>query len=263
MTTRRFAAAFVAYGVAGVAAAQGVVDRGQADLGPNSASQRVVEPGNAQFSPETALTDRFGPASPSQLADLYHRGDVSRRYLYQAPGITALYNQSSYLTRDAAGVVGLNRANSASGQMVAITPADIVYVLSPELINGPAVQWVDDEPGVGQVDHRLLLTPLGSTTPATGLDGRLSTQVDGRYDADNPRVVDLEAIHQQRRGAERDPRLVERSRRWVEEREREREAAAAAAQAAEDEPGDDASAQAADGPDDPQPQPQPGVSAED
>jgi len=122
----------------------------------------------------------------------------------------------------------------------AITPADIVYVLSPELLNGPAVQWVDDEPGVGQVDHRMRLTPLGSTTPATGLDGRLSTQVDGRYDADNPRVVDIEAINQQRRGAERDPRLVERSRRWREAREREAaEAAARADQASTD---DEASA---------------------
>lgn len=260
ITTRQLAAACVACGVAGLGAAQGVVDRGQGDLGPNSASQRYVEPGNAQFSPETALTDRFGPASPSQLADLYHRGDVSRRYLYQAPGVSALYNQSDYLTRDATGLVGLNGVNSASGRLVAITPADIVYVLSPELLNSPAAQVAEDGPGVGQVDHRLLLTPLGSPTPAAGLDGQLSTQVDGRYDADNPRIIDLAAIHQRHRGAERDPRLVERSRRWVEEREREREAAAAA-QALEDETRDEASAQAEDGSDDPQPQP--GVSAED
>mgnify|MGYP000156206636 CR=1 FL=1 len=235
MTTRQVAAAAVAFGVAGLGSAQGVVDRGTSDFGPNSASQRYVEPGNAQFSPETALTDRFGPASASQLADLYHRSDVSRRYLYQAPGFAAVYNQSDYLTREATGLVGINGANNASGQLVAITPADIVYVLSPELLN-QSVRVVDDAPLPGQVDGRLRLTPLGSTTPSTGVNGRLSTQVDGRYDAANPRVVDIAAIEQQMRGAQRDPRLVERSRRWREERERERAAAEEAARAADEVP---------------------------
>ncbi|MEM9416701.1 MAG: hypothetical protein AAGA29_14670 [Planctomycetota bacterium] len=207
-------------------AAQGqVVDRGTADLGPNNASHRVVHPGIAQFSPEAALTDRFAGNPATRLADLYHQPDAQRRYLYQAPGVTALYNQSDYLTRDGLGVRGINGNNTSNGQVFPITPADIVYVLSPELLQQrPAVQ--DRAPVPGQVDRRVAPTPMQAGPYANSVGGMLDTRIDAHLDTAQPNIVDVQAIHDQRRGAQRDPRLVERSRRWHEERERERAAQA-------------------------------------
>ncbi|MFI4862336.1 MAG: hypothetical protein ACIAXF_16855 [Phycisphaerales bacterium JB063] len=217
----------------GAAYAQGqVVDRGTADLGANSASQRVVEPGIAQFSPEGALTDRFGGQAGPRLANLYHEADVDRRYLYRAPGVTALYNQSDYLTRDAQGVGGINRNNAGNGAVYAIAPADIVYVLSPELLE-PRAAREPLPPSPGQIDRQVSPTavqpgPYGSTA-----GGMLNTRIDGHIDTAEPRIVDVAAIHQQRRGAQRDPRLVERSRRWQEERAAQAASEAEAAREAE------------------------------
>lgn len=199
------------------------VDRGTGDLGPNSVSQRVVHPGIGQFSAEGALTDRYADAPATRLASLYHQPDTERRYLYRAPGVTALYNQSDYITRDAQGVSGINRSSAGNGQTYAIAPADIIYVLSPDLLfNPPTPQAAQHVPG--QVDRRLDPTPLTAPRYHTAPDGQLDTRIDGQIDPENPRILDLQAIHSQRRGAQRDPRLVERSRRWREEAEREAQA---------------------------------------
>ncbi|XAL98139.1 hypothetical protein OT109_11075 [Phycisphaeraceae bacterium D3-23] len=220
---------------AGQSAAQGQpVDRGTADLGPNSVSHRVVEPGIAQFSPEGALTDRYASDPATRLANLYHQPDAHRRYLYQAPGVTALYNQSDYITRDNQGVGGVNRSNAGNGQVFAIAPADIVYVLSPDLLNTRPVQEALP-PAPGQIDRRMLPTAIQPGPYANTAGGQLNTRIDGHLNTAQPSIVDVQAIHDRRRGAQRDPRLVERARRWREERERaERDAREAEATQADE-----------------------------
>lgn len=225
-TTARFAAALLGCVGASSAAGQGqTVDRGTADLGPNSTSQRVVDPGIAQFSPEGALTDRFAGQSQARLIDLYHRPDIERRYVYRSPGLTALYNESSYLTQDATGLIGINGTNGGNGRGVPIVSADVVYVLSPDLLREPTPEPLPPLPG--QVDRQLQPTPMhgqgaahGYTAPAGATAGnQLNTQIDGQLVPGQPNIVDIEAINNRYRGAQRDPRLVERARQWREERE--------------------------------------------
>lgn len=247
-TTRTLAAALLAGAAASSAAAQGQpADRGTGDLGPNSASQRVVDPGIAQFSPEAALTDRFAGQSQARLIDLYHRPDVERRFVYRAPGLTALYNQSSYLTQDATGVIGINGTNGGNGRAIPITSADVIYVLSPDLIGPAETLALPLRPG--QVDRRVMPTPAsgpptahGYASPAgQGAPGLLNTHLQGQPNA--PHLLDIEAIHHQYRVAPHDPQRAERARRWRAEREA----------AYEDEPDADAQANPAqDAPDEPE-----------
>jgi hypothetical protein len=216
---RSAAALLPAVLAAGVAAAQGQpVDRGTGDLGPNSASQRVVEPGIGQFSPEAALVDRY-VSQPASLAADFYAGQqaVGRRYLYRAPGITALYNQSSYLTQDGMGVVGINGTNGGNGRAIPIVTSDMVYVLSPELLDQQqraAEARADAADDLGRQVHA---TPVGGTA-----GGRLDTQITAHTQAD---ILDIAAIHAELRRPQRDPRLVERAERWREERERAERAA--------------------------------------
>lgn len=227
----------------GVAAAQGQpVDRGTGDLGPNSVSQRVIERGIGQFSPEAALVDRYVSAPTSFAADFYAGQQATgRRYLYRAPGITALYNQSSYLTQDGMGVIGINGTNGGNGRAIPIVTSDMVYVLSPELLDQQQRSAQTQAAATDDLGRQVYATPIGGTA-----GGRLDTQVTAHTQAD---LLDIAALHAEMRRPQRDPRLVERARRWREERERaEQEAQRLEAQseepaepAAEDDaPADDA-----------------------
>ena len=235
-----------------VFAQEQLVDRGTADFGPNSVSQRVVNPGIAQFSAEGALVDRFANDPITRGANLYHQQTVDRRYLFRAPGVSAIYNQSDYLTRDGQGVVGINRSNAGPGRVAAIPGADIVYVLSIELL-GPRPTQQEPARIPGMLDRRILPTVPNASRYTDATPGQLNTLIDAQLDPSNPRIIDLQAIRDQRRGARRDPILVERARRWREEREREEQAAREAeaeAQEEESQP-ENESTQAPDTPDAP------------
>lgn len=214
---------------AGVAVAQGQpVDRGTGDLGPNSVSQRVIERGIGQFSPEAALVDRYVSAPTSFAADFYAGQQATgRRYLYRAPGITALYNQSSYLTQDGMGVIGINGTNGGNGRAIPIVTSDMVYVLSPELLDQQQQRAAETQAtATDDLGRQVYATPIGGTA-----GGRLDTQVTAHTQAD---ILDIAAIHAEMRRPQRDPRLVERARRWREERERaEQEAQRVEAQSEE------------------------------
>lgn len=187
------------------------VDRNVADQGALSASQRFVEPGIARWSREAALTDRFGQAQP-QWIDRALDPRLNQRYMYQAPGITAMLNQPDYAALTPDGTIVRN-AQGIDHAVVQLTPANVVYILSPEYLKASTPETDDqDPPGPERV------RPVSVVNPDQLMD---DARVDGRYDPNAPaNMVDIATIHG-RAQAQRHPELEERSRRLREERARE------------------------------------------
>ena len=182
-----------------------------AGLQADSAVQPEDAPGLEAFS------ERFESAPVSFAADLLPRPQATYRFLYQAPGVATLFNQSTYISpADFRGVVhGTGRSQEI------INPTDVAYVLSPQLLSQRLAQSAHD-PAPHAVDYRVQpQSPRVYANPGQ-IDGRIDTAIDGRYDPDFPRQIDIEAVHRAMRDTpRRDPRLVERARRWREARERE------------------------------------------
>ncbi|MEM9021867.1 MAG: hypothetical protein AAGC44_15025 [Planctomycetota bacterium] len=196
------------------------VDRNVGDQGPLSVSQRVVDPGNARWARGTSLTDRFGQAQPQWLDQaLDHRVDprLNQRYLYQAPGVSAMLNQPDYAALTPDGTIVRN-AQGIDGAVVQLTPANVVYILSPEYLAPP------NQASADPADQALppVNTDRVQPTPLVQHDQLMrDTRIDGRYDPNAPaNLLDIAAIHR-RAQQPRHPELEERSRRLREERARE------------------------------------------
>lgn len=200
-----------------------VVDRNVSDAGPNSISQRVVDPGIARWSRDASMIDRFGN-SDTQWIDRVADPRLNQRYFYQAPGLTALVSRPNYAVLTQDGQVATNR-QGIDGKVIQLAPANLVYVLSPEYLNAPPTITEPDPD-----DHRVRGTLPANTGPVAH-----DARIDGRYDPNAPaEMVDIAAIHG-RAQQTRHPDLVERSRRLREERAKEqatREAEEAASEEA-------------------------------
>lgn len=191
------------------------VDRNVGDSGPNSASQRVVEPGIGQWSRQAPLTDRFGQAQP-QWIDRALDPRLSQRYMYQAPGLTAMLNRPDYAALTPEGNIVRN-AQGIDHALVQLTPANVVYILSPELLNAPPPKQDPDDQALAPSNVQRV-QPVSVVNPNQLMD---DARVDGRYDPNAPaNMVDIATIHG-RAQAQRHPELEERSRRLREERARE------------------------------------------
>lgn len=203
--------------------AGGVVDRNVSDAGPNSVSQRVVDPGIARWSRDASMIDRLGNSDP-QWIDRVADPRLNQRYFYQAPGLTALVSRPNYAVLTPDGEVATNR-QGVDGKVIQLAPANLVYILSPQYLNAPSTSTEPDPD-----DHRVRGTPLVNTGPIAQ-----DARIDGRYDPNAPaNMVDIAAIHGRAQEI-RHPDLVERSRRLREERAKEqaaREAEEAAAETA-------------------------------
>lgn len=118
------------------------VDPGVADSSANATSQRVTQPGLGQFGVGSLLLDRHvaTPHQPDRFDPFAGDGRVSHRYLMQAPGVTALMNQTDYIGPSPRGGWAFNGL-TYDGAQALIYSADTVFVLSPELLQ----QRRDDE----------------------------------------------------------------------------------------------------------------------
>ena len=126
------------------------VDTNVADADPLSVSFRRVEPGNAQFSFAARLT----------VADFGHRWTArhdpatglrhDQGYHYRAPGVRALIDRPTYLTRTPGGIQ-INVQPDGNNRAIAIVPANTVYLLTPErtprpdaaVAAPPPANWLD------------------------------------------------------------------------------------------------------------------------
>ncbi len=199
------------------------VDRNVADTGANATSQRLAQPGIGQFGVGSLLLDRYGdkPYEPTQYDPYAGDPRVSQRYLLQAPGITALLDRPDYIGLSPQGGWVFNEQTLDGTELITLTPANTVYILSPELLQpnqptpiAPNSGGIDDNP------YRVL--PQTQNDPYALMR---DTQIDRRAYAPNPGAGALEPENNYRH-----PEIIERERKLKEERERE--AAAAAEQAA-------------------------------
>ena len=115
------------------------VDLNVGDADPLSVSLRRVETGNAQFSVGGRLTvadfgNRWAPRHDPATGLLHDQG-----HEYRAPGVRALIDRPTYLTRTIDGVE-VNVQPDAGGREVAIVPANTVYLLTPERPRRPNVE---------------------------------------------------------------------------------------------------------------------------
>ena len=159
---------------------EAAVDQAVGDLGPSAVSFRRIDPGNAQFSPRVRMFERrpddrgwSGVGLPA-LDQMYDRN----RYVYRAPGVTALIDQPSYLVRSSRPSgrprYEVDVAPDRDGQAIPLISAGTVFSLIPEDAAPPPVPEADPWADVPGGDPRLDLR----------LDGRLDGDYDQTFDAE-------------------------------------------------------------------------------
>lgn len=193
------------------------VDRNVGDTGPNAASQRLTQPGLGQFGVGSLLLDRFGDRDPYRTTrvDLFAADPrAGQRYLLRAPGITALIARPDYIGPSPAGGWVFNQQTIDGAEILTLTPANTVYVLSPQLLRPPtdprdATAYADDNPN--RYQPRTLGGPNGRIE-----NTRLDTQVNAR-----PAYAPAPHVQAPRDETYRHPAILERQRKLREERQRE------------------------------------------
>jgi len=200
-----------------VAVAGTPVDRNVGDTGPNAASQRLTQPGLGQFGVGSLLVDRYGGNDPYQTmsVDAFAADPrVGQRYLLRSPGVTALLARPDYIGPSPEGGWVFNEQTVDGAEVLTLTPANTVYVLSPQLLRpqndgreNPA--YADDNP------NRYQPRTLGGPN-AMIQDTRVDTQVFAR-----PAYSPPPQIQAPRDETYRHPAIIERERKLREERQRE------------------------------------------
>jgi len=114
------------------------VDRNVGDTGPNSASQRLMQPGLGQFGVGSLLLDRYDnqPHRFDRFNPIVGDARTSHRYLMQAPGVTALMNRPDYIGPSPQGGWVFNQ-QTYDGAEILTYSSDTVFVLSPALLAKP------------------------------------------------------------------------------------------------------------------------------
>ena len=189
-----------------------VVDRNVGDTGPNSASQRLMQPGLGQFGVGSLLLDRYDnrPHQFDRFDPIVGDRRTSHRYMMQAPGVTALMNRPDYIGPSPQGGWVFNQ-QTYDGAEILSYGADTVFVLSPELLR--------PLPKRDQVDTAWLNNPYRFQTKTVGDPHAImrDTIITGRptqYKIENHPAVqhDPNYVH---------PEIIERRKRWKAEREAE------------------------------------------
>lgn len=201
------------------------VDRNVADTSANSASQRLAQPGLGQFGVGSILLDRQNnPHTQRQAVTPFEQPRhnpfvedprTSHRYLMQAPGVTALMNQTDYIGPSPRGGWVRNQ-QTFDGYEILTFSADTVFVLSPELLQPPARlddPVLDDHPS--RVQPKPLGDPLSTMRRArrTGYEPLLQPRpANSVHPAQQMLEIDPHYVH---------PEIIERRRRLKAEREAE------------------------------------------
>lgn len=188
------------------------VDRNVADTGANAASLRVADPGIGQFGVGSLLVDRFSaqPYQPQHVNPYAVDPRASQRYLLQSPGFYAMMDRPDYIGPSPQGGWVFNQQTLDGTEILTLTPANTVYILSPDLLQPKPVQ------ATTLPDHPSRVLPQTRTDPyALIRDTRVSREA---Y-APIPRRQTV-----QRDDNYRHPEIIERERKLREEREHEAEA---------------------------------------
>ncbi|MFK7790919.1 MAG: hypothetical protein AB8C95_15685 [Phycisphaeraceae bacterium] len=193
------------------------VDRNVGDSGPNSASQRLMQPGLGQFGVGSLLLDRFDnkPHQFDRFNPIVGDSRTSHRYLMQAPGVTALMSRPDYIGPSPRGGWVFNQQTFDGAEILTFSP-DTVFVLSPDLLAAPRR---NDELDASLVNHPNRLTPTSAGDPNAIMRDTLITGKPRNYVIDNHPAVqnDPNYVH---------PEIIERRKRLKAEREAEEAAKA-------------------------------------
>lgn len=188
------------------------VDRNVGDTGPNSASQRLMQPGLGQFGVGSLLLDRYDN-SPHQF-DRFNPsvGDnrTNHRYLMQAPGVTALMNRPDYIGPSPHGGWVFNQQTYDGAEILTFSP-DTVFVLSPELLAPPKRNNDADN---AWLNHPNRIQPQTAGDPHALMRDSIITGQPTNYIIDNHPAVQQNPnyVH---------PDIIERRRKLKAEREAE------------------------------------------
>ncbi len=200
------------------------VDRNVGDTGPNAASHRVAQPGLGQFGAGSLLLDRFDdePFETTRFDPFAGDPRVSQRYLLQSPGVTALMDRPDYIGPSPDGGWAFNAKTFDGAEILTLTPANMVYVLSPELLQSRKQAEQEDQ---AWRDNPYRVLPQERNDPDALMQ---SLRIDHRaYTAPTHNVPpqvqrDPNYVH---------PEIIERRKRLKAEREAEEAQAAANGQA--------------------------------
>ena len=165
------------------------VDPNVSDRGPNAASLRVLDRGNAQHSFATRLTNAdfrslwtpLGAATGRIATDPSTGLKHSQRFRYAAPGVRALVDQPNYLVDVGGPQPGLNVQPNTDGAQVMITPANTVFQLTLE--RKPVLEQAPPPAAPNYLDLSVDLTHQEPEAPANPVSFAPG-------DGQPPRVID-------------------------------------------------------------------------
>ena len=204
------------------------VDRNVGDTGPNAASQRHMQPGIGQFGDGVLLLDRYGNDDPYQTARFDpFAGDprVSQRYLMQTAGVYALIDRPDYIGLSPQGGWTYNQQTIDGTEILTLTPANTVFILSPELLGPRPLPQDAEYDGNG---NRLSV----QQQQAVGDPYAMMRSVQGtQQPANAPPGLDPRPTY----NTYRHPEIIERERKLREEREQQAQAKAQSEQEREQE----------------------------
>lgn len=190
------------------------VDRNVADTGPNAYSHRLAQPGLGKFGVGSLLLDRYDSNQPYDFnANRFDpfagdkRAGVNHRYMLQSPGVTALLQRPDYIGPSPNGGWVRNAQTFDGAEIMTLTGANTVFVLSPELLN-PVRQPQTDE-AYDDHPYRLQLK-----APGDPYQLMRKSRISGQVPAPTTRPM-------QRASNYRHPAIIERERRLREEAARQ------------------------------------------
>ena len=187
------------------------VDRNVGDAGPNSTSQRLMQPGLGQFGVGSLLLDRYDnkPHEFNRFNPIVGDVRTSHRYLMQSPGVTALMNRPDYIGPSPRGGWVFNQQTFDGAEILTYSP-DTIFVLSPELLKKPKQEEVD----TAWLNNPNRVQPQTVGDPNAIMRDTLVTGQPTNYIVDNHPAVqrDPNYVH---------PEIIERRKRLKAEREAE------------------------------------------
>lgn len=188
------------------------VDRNVGDTGPNSASQRLMQPGLGQFGVGSLLLDRYdnSPHQFDRFNPIVGDNRTNHRYLMQAPGVTALMSRPDYIGPSPRGGWVFNQQTYDGAEILTFSP-DTVFVLSPELLAPPKR---NNDLNNTWLDHPNRVRPTTVGDPHAIMRDTIITGQPTNYTIENHPVLqhDPNYVH---------PDIIERRRKLKAERQAE------------------------------------------
>ncbi|MBX2851272.1 MAG: hypothetical protein KTR15_05965 [Phycisphaeraceae bacterium] len=192
-----------------------VVDRNVGDTGPNSASQRYMQPGLGQFGVGSLLLDRYerSPHTFDRFNPIVGDSRTSHRYIMQAPGVSALMSRPDYIGPSPRGGWVFNQQTYDGAEILSYS-ADTVFVLTPELLRPMPKR---NEADTAWLNNPNRVRPRTVGDPHAIMRDTIITGQPTRYTTDNHPAVqrDPNYVH---------PEIIDRRKRLKAEREADRKA---------------------------------------